>query len=309
MVLLYIIGIVAGMVVPFQTSINSRLSLYTRSSFYASTISFATGTLFLILINLIINPHVFTGQFYSNQSLNYQWFVGGMLGVIFLTGNLLLLPRLGASLTVVMTVAGQIIMGVVIDSFGWFGADKHPFTLLKVLGILFLIFGILLMNYVRRDPKDKAQSSTVYIWLIIGFIFGFCPPIQTAINSALGQQLHSSIMASLVSFTVGTIVLFILTLIFNKSLKVATFNNKQGKLKPIYFIGGILGVIFVTTNIILMPHLGAALTTIIVMLGQMLMGIIIDHFGLLGTNVNKVTTRKVSGIIAIMIGIILLRLF
>ena len=116
-------------------------------------------------------------------------------------------------------------------------------------------------------------------------------------------------MASLVSFTVGTIVLFILTLIFNKSLKVATFNNKQGKLKPIYFIGGILGVIFVTTNIILMPHLGAALTTIIVMLGQMLMGIIIDHFGLLGTNVNKVTPRKVSGIIAIMIGIILLRLF
>lgn len=309
MILLYIIGIIAGMVVPVQTSINSRLSLYTKSSFYASTISFATGTLFLILINLIINPHVFTGQFYSNQSLNYQWFVGGMLGVIFLTGNLLLLPRLGASLTVVMTVAGQIIMGVAIDSFGWFGADKHPFTLLKVLGILFLIVGILLMNYVRRNPKDKSQSSTVYIWLIIGFIFGFCPPIQTTINSALGQQLHSSIMASLVSFTVGTIVLFILTLIFNKSLKVATFNSKQGKLKPIYFIGGILGVIFVTTNIILMPHLGAALTTIIVMLGQMLMGIIIDHFGLLGTHVNKVTTRKVSGIIAIMIGIILLRLF
>ncbi|MBO3065876.1 DMT family transporter [Staphylococcus saprophyticus] len=309
MILLYIIGIVAGMVVPFQTSINSRLSLYTKSSFYASTISFATGTIFLILINLIINPDVFTGQFYSNQSLNYQWFVGGMLGVIFLTGNLLLLPRLGASLTVVMTVAGQIIMGVAIDSFGWFGADKQPFTLLKVLGILFLIFGILLMNYVRRNPKDKIQSSTVYIWLIIGFMFGFCPPIQTAINSALGQQLHSSIMASLISFTVGTIVLFILTLIFNKSLKVTTFNSKEGKLKPIYSIGGILGVIFVTTNIILMPHLGAALTTIIVMLGQMLMGIIIDHFGLLGTNVNKITPRKVLGIIAIMIGIILLRLF
>ncbi len=46
MILLYIIGIIAGMVVPFQTSINSRLSLYTKSSFYASTISFATGTLF-----------------------------------------------------------------------------------------------------------------------------------------------------------------------------------------------------------------------------------------------------------------------
>lgn len=309
MILLYLVGIIAGMVVPFQTSINSRLSLYTKSSFYASTISFATGTIFLILINLITNPHVFTTQFYSDQTLSYVWFIGGILGVVFLTGNLLLLPRLGASLTVVMTVVGQIIMGVTIDTFGWFGADVEPFTIFKVLGILFLILGIILMNYVRRNPKDKNMNSKVYIWLIIGFIFGFCPPIQTAINSALGQQVHSSILASLISFIIGTITLFILTMIFNRTLKMTTYHSQKGKLKPIYFIGGILGVIFVTTNIILMPHLGAALTTIIVMLGQMLMGIIIDHFGLLGTFVNKITKRKIIGIIAMMIGIILLRLF
>ncbi|WP_436854966.1 DMT family transporter [Staphylococcus caeli] len=310
MILLYILGIVAGMVVPFQTSINSRLSLYTKSSFYASTISFATGTIFLILINFIFNPHIFSAKYISDQSLSYLWFVGGMLGVIFLTGNLLLLPRLGASLTVVMTVAGQIIMGVTIDTFGWFGADQEPFTFFKVLGILFLIFGILLMNYVRRNPMaNQRGASTIYIWLLIGFIFGFCPPIQTAINSALGQSLQSPIAASLVSFFVGTVVLFILTLVFNRTLKLTTTHAQQGKLKPIYFIGGILGVIFVTTNIILMPHLGAALTTIIVMLGQMLMGSIIDHFGLLGTQVNKITPRKIAGIVAMMIGIILLRLF
>lgn len=309
MIFLYLVGIVAGMVVPFQTSINSRLSLYTKSSFYASTISFATGTTFLILINLITNPHVFTTDFYSNQSLSYIWFVGGILGVIFLTGNLLLLPRLGASLTVVMTVAGQIIMGVTIDTFGWFGADVEPFTMFKVLGILFLMLGIILMNYVRSNPKDKNMNPQVYIWLIIGFVFGFCPPIQTAINSALGQQLHSSILASLISFTIGTIALFILTLSFNRTLKMKAYDHQKGKLKPIYFIGGILGVVFVTTNIILMPHLGAALTTIIVMLGQMLMGIIIDHFGLLGTYVNKITKRKIVGIVAMMIGIVLLRLF
>src|SRR5699024_5870937 len=112
-----------------------------------------------------------------------------------------------------------------------------------------------------------------------------------------------SILASLISFTIGTIALFILTLIFNRTLKMKTYDQQKGKLKPIYFIGGILGVIFVTTNIILMPHLGAALTTIIVMLGQMLMGIIIDHFGLLGTYVNKITKRKIVGIVAMMIGI------
>ena len=58
-----------------------------------------------------------------------------------------------------------------------------------------------------------------------------------------------------------------------------------------------------------MPHLGAALTTIIGMLGQMLMGVIIDHFGLLGTPQNRITIRKTFGLIAIALGIILLRLF
>ena len=42
---------------------------------------------------------------------------------------------------------------------------------------------------------------------------------------------------------------------------------------------------FVTSNIILMPFLGA--TTIIAMMGQMIMGIIIDHFGLLGSPKTK----------------------
>ena len=47
-----------------------------------------------------------------------------------------------------------------------------------------------------------------------------------------------------------------------------------------------------------MPFLGAALTTIVAMLGQMLMGVIIDHFGL-GVRKNPITLRKFSGLIAI----------
>ncbi|WP_180530614.1 DMT family transporter, partial [Staphylococcus haemolyticus] len=141
-----------------------------------------------------------------------------------------------------------------------------------------------------------------------GFIFGFAPPLQTTINSGLAQQMHNSLFASLVSFSVGTFALFILTLIFNRSLKIKVSQPDIGNIKPIHFIGGVLGVIFVTSNIILMPFLGAALTTIVAMLGQMLMGVLIDHFGL-GVPKNSITLRKFSGLIAIAIGIVLLRLF
>lgn len=309
MLILFLFGIFAGMVVPIQTSVNSRLSHYTKSSFYASTISFFTGALFLLVLNFIFNKELLSFSFLSDQSYNYKWFVGGLLGVCFLTGNLLLFPRLGAALTVVMTVSGQIIMGIIIDTFGLLGAEQHTFTVFKGIGIISLIIGILLMNYIPKTQLKNRTEPTFYMWLIIGFIFGFTPPIQTTINSALATQVHSSFFASLVSFTVGTIALFILTIIFHRSFKIHTVSKEKGHIKVIYFVGGILGVIFVTANIILMPHLGAALTTIIVMLGQMLMGVIIDHFGLLGASKNPITIRKTMGLILISIGIVLLRLF
>ncbi|WP_412518685.1 DMT family transporter [Staphylococcus simulans] len=308
MLFLFLLGLVAGMVVPVQTSINTKLVRYTHSSFYSSAISFSVGALFLFVVNLMMSPGRFTPSFFAGQSLNYTWFVGGLLGVLFLTGNLLLFPKLGASLTVIITIAGQIIMGVMIDTFGWLGAKTEPFTLLKLLGVILLFIGIIVMNYVRNQPKAE-QSSAVLPWLAIGFVFGFGPPIQTAINSQLGQQVHSSLFASLISFTMGAIALIIITACVNRSFKLSTYEPDVGKIKPVYFIGGVLGVVFVTVNIILMPHLGAALTTIVGMLGQMLMGVIIDHFGILGAKRNRINLRKILGIICIFIGIVLLRFF
>lgn len=309
MLLFYIIGVLVGMLIPIQTSVNSRLSLYTKSPFYTSFISFSVGTICLIILNIIINPEVFTIHFYNNQSFNNTWIVGGLLGVSFLTGNLLLLPKLGATLTVIATVAGQIIMGVIIDTFGLFGATIHDFNLIKAIGVLLLIIGIVIMNQFNKNNLLLTDQKYLLFWLLLGFIFGFFPPIQTTINSALASHTHSPAFASLVSFTIGSITLLILTAIFNRSLKLKTSHLKFGKLKPFYFTGGILGMAFVTANIILMPHMGAALTTLIGMFGQILMGILIDHFGLFSSPKIAMTSRKTIGLLCILTGIILLRLF
>lgn len=307
-ILLFIVGMIGGVMIPFQTSINNRLSVYTKSPIYTSAISFGVGVLFLLLLNAFTNPHKLTIHFFSEQSFHYYWFAGGMIGVIFLTGNLLLLPKIGASLTVVISLIGQIVMGVIIDRFGWFGAQVQPITIYSIFGVILLIVGITLMNYVKSDRKKKINTS-FYLWLMAGFIIGFGPPIQTAINSKLGQQVNSALMASLVSFTVGFIVLLILKTVTNKNFKLETMDKSHGKLKPIHLIGGALGVIYITVNIFLMPYLGAALTTIAGMLGQMIIALIIDHFGLFGIHERKITLRKLVGISIIVIGVLFLRLF
>ncbi|MDQ7200409.1 DMT family transporter [Staphylococcus pseudintermedius] len=304
--LLLILGLVAGAVIPVQTSINSRLSRFTQSSLYASAISFTVGTLLLVILNFILNPHLMTAEAFGHYHFDYYWYVGGLMGVIYLTGNMILLPRIGASLTVVTTITGQILMSVLIDTFGWFNVDVQALHVMKVLGIVLLLIGIILMN-LQKNAKQLAQSGHNGPWMLSGMIIGFTPPIQTAINSHLGQTLHSPFFASLVSFTVGASALIILTLMLHRHVKIHTTSEQHGPLKWWHFIGGALGVIFVTTNIILTPVIGVTFTLITVMVGQIIMGLLIDHFGLFGVPHRHITKQRLLGFMLIIIAIIIIQ--
>ncbi|EIN4283894.1 DMT family transporter [Staphylococcus pseudintermedius] len=304
--LLLILGLVAGAVIPVQTSINSRLSRFTQSSLYASAISFTVGTLLLVILNFILNPHLLTAEAFGHYHFDYYWYVGGLMGVIFLTGNMILLPRIGASLTVVTTITGQILMSVLIDTFGWFNVDVQALHVMKVLGIVLLLIGIILMN-LQKNAKQLSQSGHNGPWMLIGMIIGFTPPIQTAINSHLGQTLHSPFFASLVSFTVGASALIILTLMLHRHVKIHATSEQHGPLKWWHFVGGALGVIFVTTNIILTPVIGVTFTLITVMVGQIIMGLLIDHFGLFGVPHRHITKQRLLGFMLIIIAIIIIQ--
>ncbi|MBI5975122.1 DMT family transporter [Staphylococcus canis] len=308
MLLLYFaLGLCAGFAVPVQTSINSRLSLYTQSSIYASAISFSTGTFCLILVNLILNPGLFAPSYITQVQFNYTWFLGGLLGVIFLSGNLILLPRIGASLTVITTISGQIAMGVIIDTFGLFNAPIQPFSFIKGIGLLVLLLGILMMNMNRHTLSQQHSNGTSF-WLILGIIMGFAPPIQTAINTQLSHTVHSPFFASFISFFVGTIILFILTATIHKKFKIHKNHEIRGPIQWWYFIGGLLGVIFVTTNIILAPLIGVTYTIIIIMIGQILMGLLIDQFGLLGIPPRKISKQRIIGFILVILAIVMIQL-
>lgn len=307
MLILILLGAVVGSLIPIQTSINSRLAVFTRSVFLSSFYSFLVGTILLILFNIFANPEKLSPSYIISQEFSYIWFIGGLMGVIYLTGNVILLPKIGAALTVIMTVAGQMVIGLMVDTFGWFDAEIQSLNIFRVLGIVIMIAGIIFMNYKKKSARMAAKSSN--IWLMLGLFTGAMPPIQTAVNSALRHEVDSFLFASLISFIVGTTALLILSVIIAKHIGFVTYDKTAGHIKPWHFIGGILGALYVTTNIILMPHLGATLTLMTVIFGQMLMGLLIDHFGLLGLHKNPIDARRVIGVGMILSGIILLQIY
>lgn len=305
--LLILLGLVAGAVIPFQTSINTRLSYYTQSTFYASTISFFVGTLCLMILIVTLSPHILSINYWQTLTIDETWFIGGIMGVLFLTGNLLLLPKIGASLTVISTITGQIMMGCLIDTFGWFHISPQPFTFIKASGLCLLLFGIVLMNIQRRHTMLKQSNDSLILWIVVGLLFGCAPPIQAATNSALGQNVNSPFLAALISFTVGTITLFMITAICHRKFRIKRIHTEYGSLRWWHFIGGALGVLFVTTIIILTAYIGVTYTLVATMIGQILASLIIDHFGLLGIPSRKISPQRIMGLIIILFAVVIIQ--
>ncbi|GAA0335831.1 DMT family transporter [Oceanobacillus sp. FSL W7-1293] len=305
MYVIIVLGIIAGMMIPLQTAVNNRLTLFTKAVLPTSFYSFLSGSIILFFINLMIDPGKFTVSFFADQSFSYVWFTGGVLGVIFLTGNIILLPKIGAALTVIVTVTGQMVIGILIDTFGWFGAEVKPLHFMHIVGVLLLIAGIVYMNAKKNPGVSQTHSR---LWVLFGICTGMMPPLQTAINSALRYEVDSFIYAAFISFIVGTAVLFILSMMVNKGVKLTRISG-DFKLKPWHFAGGALGAAYIASNISLMPYLGVTLTMMAAILGQIIMGLLIDHFGLFNLPKYLINQRRIIAVIMIISGIIVLNFF
>ena len=129
-------------------------------------------------------------------------------------------------------------------------------------------------------------------------------PTQAAINNKLSLFVDSPILAAFISFFVGTLGLFVYVLIAGVPLG----NLISAKNAPAFaWIGGLLGAFFVTSTVVLVPRLGVAMTFSLIIAGQMLITLVIDHFGLLGVPVKEVSLARVGGILLITAGVVLIR--
>mgnify|MGYP002719974870 CR=1 FL=1 len=165
---------------------------------------------------LVIATAVTGGEFGLSRTAGqplWIWF-GGLLGVVALTGNILLFPHLGAVQTVVLPIAGQIIMGLVIDHLGLFVSPISPLTVVRMLGALIVLGGVIAIVAGPGAPTKREDSATaLWMWRLAGFVFGCFTASQSAINGHLGQITGSPVSAALVSFSVGVSALAIVNIV------------------------------------------------------------------------------------------------
>jgi len=145
-----------------------------------------------------------------------------------------------------------------------------------------------------------------YFLMILALVVGCLLPIQASINAKLGTFLKAPLMAALVNFIVGGFILLMVI------IGTRTPNNIILAIKeaPVYaWIGGLMGSIYVASIILLVPRLGAALSFGLIVCGQLVFSLILDHFGLFGVPVQPVNWGRIVGILLILGGILVIQKF
>lgn len=142
--------------------------------------------------------------------------------------------------------------------------------------------------------------------LIFAFLAGLALPIQFSINAQLRTVVGSPLIAATISFIVGAITLFTV------SLFKAGFNfNKDSITSAPWWVwtGGVLGAFYVLATIILIPRIGAGATVALVLAGQIVAAVLIDHFGLINVPIQLLSLPRILGAILVIIGVILIQKF
>lgn len=302
-----LLGVGVGALMPVQTSINNRLRSSVGAPLLASFISFLIGTLSLLVVTWISSGSPIP-NFATTAGEPWWIFTGGALGVVLLTGNILLFPRVGSVQTVILPISGQIIMGLLIDTFGLFNSPQTPLSAVRFLGAVAVMLGSLAVVGVvgggRRREASSGQGPAIWLWRGLGIVMGMCSASQVAVNGRLGRVLGSAVEAALISFAVGTSVLFVLLLVTRTRWR----GLGAGPNPWWMWLGGVLGATIIFSMALLGPLIGTGVTVVVTLLGMMLASLLIDAMGLLGSPRRAVRLPQIVGLLVIIAGVALIRL-
>lgn len=132
--------------------------------------------------------------------------------------------------------------------------------------------------------------------LSLMFAAGACVALQPSINARLAQKV-GLIESSTVSFVVGALFLFCLTMIFGRGSLRALPQVSWWELT-----GGLLGAFYVCTVILVVPRLGTAAAMAVTIAGQLLAALILDQFPFFGFRGIPLDLTRLSGTALMLLG-------
>jgi len=130
-------------------------------------------------------------------------------------------------------------------------------------------------------------------WLLaMALAAGALIPLQSGVNGRLGVVVGHPLIASLVSFAGGLLLVAVLVLAFRPAWPAS---EKWAQIPWYLFTGGLYGVVFVTAILFTAPKIGIANVLVAAIAGQIVTSMLLDHFGAFGVPPQPISSERLVG--------------
>jgi transporter family-2 protein len=145
--------------------------------------------------------------------------------------------------------------------------------------------------------KGPAAMQAILIILFVGLLGGVAVGLQSPLASLISQRL--GMLESIFIVHIGGAAFALLPLLFLGGGKLS-----QWRSLPWYaLVAGIFGLVVIAAISYMIPRIGIASGTIAIVAGQILIGTLLDHFGLLGAAVRPLDFTRLFGLGVVLLGL------
>jgi bacterial/archaeal transporter family-2 protein len=139
----------------------------------------------------------------------------------------------------------------------------------------------------------------ITVYLVVALVVGALITVQTGSNTRLKEAFGHPLPAIVVSSLIGIVLLT--AIIVATRAPLPSWGRVMGAPWSAW-LGGLLGAAYAVTVVVVARELGAATLTALVVTGQLLCSVALDHFGLLGFELHAVGAGRLVGCALLLAG-------
>ena len=137
----YLLTVFLGVVLAVHLAMNGKVGSALQNARVGNALFWCIGAVGALVIGL---GGWRSGALEPLKQVHPILLTAGILGACLVFAIAWLIPRVGAGNVMIMLLAGQVIGGLVMSHFGWLGSPVQPITVVKVVGVLVMIGGVVL---------------------------------------------------------------------------------------------------------------------------------------------------------------------
>ncbi len=171
-------------------------------------------------------------------------------------------------------------------------------------------------GYVMTSIAGTAQAILIQGFLmnlrfildvLVVMLAGTLVPLQTAFNTQFARAAGGPLISAIVVFVVGLVVTIGLAVAMRTTLPTIAQITAVPPLA--WLAGGLCAVAYLTILMVMAPRVGAVAVVAFVVVGQVACSALIDHYGWLGFDPHPLNVQRVLGLVLLVAGATLVRLY